>query len=199
VETLQYREHKRGKILSNTDFNIGERLRTIRKMYGLSQRTLAKQANVTNGIISMIEQNRNSPSVATLKKILDAFPISLAEFFTFGQLVQEKNVYSADELAEIGSGGFSFRQVGVNLKDKAMQILHERIEPGADSGKEMLRHKSEEGGIVLRGQLELTVGGQTHILGPGDAYYFNSRLPHRFRNIGDETCEIISSCSPPTV
>jgi transcriptional regulator with XRE-family HTH domain len=168
-------------------------------MYGLSQRTLAKRADVTNGIISMIEQNRNSPSVATLKKILDAFPISLADFFTFGQLSQEKIVYSADELAEIGRGGFSYRQVGVNLKDKAIQILHERIEPGADSGKDMLRHESEEGGIVLKGKLELTVGAQTHVLGSGDAYYFNSRLPHRFRNIGDEICEIISSCSPPTV
>ncbi|MCK5914609.1 MAG: cupin domain-containing protein [Deltaproteobacteria bacterium] len=185
--------------MEETDFDIGERLRTLRKTYGFSQRTLAKRADVTNGIISMIEQNRNSPSVATLKKILNAFPISLADFFTFGQLVQEKIVYSAAELVDIGSGGFSFRQVGTNMKDKAMQILHERIEPGADSGKEMLHHESEEGGVIICGQLELTVGGQTHTLGPGDAYYFNSRLPHRFRNIGTDECEIISCCSPPTV
>ncbi len=186
-------------MLEDMDFDIGKRLRTIREMYGFSQRALAKRADVTNGIISMIEQNRNSPSVATLKKILGAFPLSLADFFTYGQLAKEQIVYSADELVEIGSGGFSFRQVGSNLKDKAMQILHERIEPGADSGKEMLRHESEEGGVVLRGRLELIVGGQVHSLGPGDAYYFDSRLPHRFCNVGDEVCEIISSCSPPTV
>lgn len=35
------------------DINIGERLRTIREMYGFSQRALAKRADVTNGIISM--------------------------------------------------------------------------------------------------------------------------------------------------
>lgn len=80
-----------------------------------------------------------------------------------------------------------------------MQLLHERIKPGADSGKEMLHHESEEGGVIICGQLELTVGGQIHTLGPGDAYYFNSRLPHRFRNIGTDECEIISCCSPPTV
>ena len=114
-------------MLEEKDFDIGVHLRTIREMYGFSQRALAKRADVTNGIISMIEQNRNSPSVATLKKILGAFPLSLADFFTFGQLVQEKIVYSADELVEIGSGGFSFRQVGSNLKDKAMQVLHEKI------------------------------------------------------------------------
>ncbi|NOY13808.1 MAG: helix-turn-helix domain-containing protein, partial [Deltaproteobacteria bacterium] len=55
--------------IRQVDINIGERLRTIREMYGFSQRALAKRADVTNGIISMIEQNSSSPSIATLKKI----------------------------------------------------------------------------------------------------------------------------------
>ncbi|HXH02669.1 MAG TPA: cupin domain-containing protein [Candidatus Competibacteraceae bacterium] len=180
-------------------FDIGERLRTLREFHGLSQRALAKRAGVANGVISMIEQNRTSPSVATLKKILDGIPLSLADFFTRNLPVQEPVVYRADELPEIGAGGFSYRQVGSNLKQRAMQILHERIEPGADSGGDMLRHEAEEGGVVIRGRLELTVGGQTYLLGPGDAYYFDSRLPHRFRNVGDEICEIVSACTPPSV
>ena len=80
-----------------------------------------------------------------------------------------------------------------------MQILHERIAPGADSGDEMLHHESEEGGVVVHGSLELTVGGDVFILGPGDAYYFDSRIPHRFRNLGETEVEMISACSPPTL
>jgi len=179
--------------------NVGERLRSLREMYGLSQRALAKKAGVTNGIISMIEKNRNSPSLATLKKILDAIPVSFSEFFTADAISQLQIVYKAGELPEIGSSGFSFRQVGRDLTDKAMQILHERIEPGADSGAEMLRHESEEGGVVVRGSIELTVGGETHVLEPGDAYYFDSRIPHRFRNIGEQDAEIVSACSPPAL
>jgi len=181
------------------EFNAGERLRTIRGLYGLSQRALARKAGVTNGMISMIEQNRNSPSLATMKKILDAIPISFADFFSTDSGGHEKIVFKADELLEIGSSGFSFKQVGKKLKDKAMQILHEKIEPGADSGKDMLRHDSEEGGVVIRGRLELTVGSDIHILQPGDAYYFDSRIPHRFRNIGEGEVEIVSACSPPTL
>lgn len=180
------------------DINIGERLRSIREMYGFSQRALAKRAEVTNGIISMIEQNSSSPSIATLKKILDGFPISLTEFFSFGAPTQDKIIYRADELVEIGSNKVSYRQVGANLKGKSMQLIHERIEPGADTGKEMLRHESEEGGIVIKGQIELTVGGRIEILNAGDAYYFDSRLPHRFHNSGDDVCEIMSACSPPS-
>ena len=179
--------------------NVGERLRTLREMYGLSQRALAKKAGVTNGIISMIEMNRNSPSLATLKKILDAIPISFSEFFTVDRNSRLQTVYRAGDLLEIGSAGFSFRQVGKDMTDKAMQILHERIEPGADSGAEMLRHESEEGGVVIRGSVELTVGGETQVLEPGDAYYFDSRVPHRFRNIGKEDAEIVSACSPPAL
>ena len=181
------------------ELDVGVRLRTLREMYGMSQRTLATKAGVTNGIISMIEKNRNSPSLATLKKILDAIPMPLSEFFTEGANLKLKTFYKAEDLSEIGSSGFSFRQVGGDLTGKAMQILHEHIEAGADSGSEMLRHESEEGGVVIRGSIELTVGGETQILGPGDAYYFDSRVPHRFRNIGEVGAEIVSACSPPAL
>jgi len=44
----------------------------------------------------------------------------------------------------------------------------------------------------------VTVAEATRVLGTGDAYYFNSRQPHRFRNAGNEVCTLVSSCSPPT-
>ena len=165
----------------------------------MSQRALAKKAGVTNGIISMIEKNRNSPSLATLKKILDAIPMPLAQFFTEDTTPQLRKFFKAGDLHEIGSSGFSFKQVGQSLSDKAMQILHEHIEVGADSGDEMLRHESEEGGVIISGTIELTVGDEVQVLGPGDAYYFDSRIPHRFRNIGEEDVEIVSACSPPAL
>jgi transcriptional regulator with XRE-family HTH domain len=179
-------------------FDIGERLREIRERLGLSQRALAARADVTNGMISLIEQNRSSPSVGTLKKILDGVPMSLAEFFAVGQPTQPAIFFRADELVEIGGGLISYRQVGAALQGRALQLLHERLEPGADTGPAMLRHDGEEGGVVVRGELELTVGLATRVLRAGDAYAFASRTPHRFRNLGRQTCEIVSACTPPS-
>lgn len=179
-------------------FDIGARLRAIRESRGLSQRELARRAGMTNGAISLIEQNKNSPSVASLKKVLDGIPMSLAEFFAFDQPPQDKVFFKANELLKLSEGPISFRQVGTDLRGRSLQILHERYAPGADTGKSMLRHDAEEGGIVSRGRIEITVGDQSRILGPGDAYYFDSRLPHRFRNVGKEECEIISACTPPS-
>ncbi|MGI9265068.1 MAG: cupin domain-containing protein, partial [Gammaproteobacteria bacterium] len=46
--------------------------------------------------------------------------------------------------------------------------------------------------------LEVTVGGNTELLKAGDAYYFDSTLPHRFRNPGETDCELITANTPPT-
>ena len=149
------------------EFDLGERLRIVRKENRLSQRELARRAGVTNGLISLIEQNKTSPSVASLKKVLDGIPMSLAEFFAVEQPASSRVFFRADELVELTKGRLSFRQVGGDMRLHSLQILHERYAPGADTGKTMLRHESEEGGIILRGRIELTVGDQRAILGPG--------------------------------
>lgn len=178
--------------------DIGARLRELRKMHGLSQRELAKRAGVTNGTISLIEQNRISPSVGSLKKVLDGFPISIADFLTLDLKPRSKVFYQAKELREIAGGPVSFRLVGRDTRGRAIQMMHERYAPGADTGDEMLSHAGEECGIVISGVLELTVGGEARRLVAGDAYYFDSRLPHRFRNPGTIDCVIVSACSPPS-
>ncbi len=178
--------------------DIGNRLRHLRIAHKLSQRELAKRTGVPNSTISLIESNASNPSVGALKRILDGIPIGLAEFFAFEPERPKKAFYAAEELVEIGKGAISYRQVGENLFGRSLQILKECYQPGADTGKVPLVHEGEEGGIVLSGRLEVTVADERRILGPGDAYYFESRRPHRFRCVGPVPCEVISACTPPT-
>lgn len=178
--------------------DIGSRLRHLRTVHKLSQRTLAKRTGVTNSTISLIESNSINPSVGALKRILDGFPIGLAEFFAIEHEKPRKAFYAAEELVEIGKGPISYRQVGDNLFGRSLQMLKECYQPGARTGNVPLVHDGEEGGIVLSGRLEVTVDDERRILGPGDAYYFESRRPHRFRCVGPVPCEVISACTPPT-
>jgi transcriptional regulator with XRE-family HTH domain len=178
--------------------DVGARLKHVREVHGLSQRELARRAGVTNGLISLIEQNRVSPSVGSLKKVLDGVPLSLAEFFTLDVNAAPQVFFAADELVELGNDEASLKLVAAQRPSRQLTVLHERYEPGAATGDDMLSHRGEESGVVVRGQIELTVGGQSRVLGAGDAYYFSSALPHRFRNVGAEVCEIISASTPPT-
>ena len=178
--------------------DVGQRLRLVRNQYGLSQRELAKRAGVTNGMISLIEQNRVSPSVSSLHKILSALPMTMAEFFTRELSEQREVVYRGETLPDVGTDEVVYRLIAANRRDRQMSILHERYPPGADTGTDMLTHSGEEGGVVVRGELELTVAGETWTLKPGDAYYFESSLPHRFRNPGEVDAEVVSANTPPT-
>jgi transcriptional regulator with XRE-family HTH domain len=177
-------------------------LQSIRTTRGISQRELAGRAGLTNGTISLIEQNKTSPSVASLKRLLDAMDINLSEFFsTIEEPSEAKVFFRGHEFTEIAPQGaleaLSLRQLG-NAGQHTLQILDETYPPGAETGPERLSHASEEAGIVISGSIEITVGDQIGNLGPGDGYMFDSRIPHRFRNKGDKVCRIISACTPPT-
>jgi len=180
------------------DDDIGQRLKTIRTRMQLSQRQLARQSGVANATISQIEARKLNPTVSMLKKVLDGFPISLSEFFADEFEIRDRVFFRAEELTEIADGGVSYRQVGANLSERAIQFMQERYQPGSGTGKHAITHEGEECGIILRGRLEVTVGEQSAVLKKGDAYYFRSNQPHRFHNPGNEICELITACTPPT-
>ncbi len=180
------------------DLDIGRRLRALRERAGLSQRMLAKKVEVTNSTISLIESGKVNPSVGALKRILEGIPVGLSEFFAFEPEPEQSVFFAADELVEIAKGKLSFKQVGANLHGRAMMILLETYDIGADTGRKLYGHEAEEGGIVISGRVEVTVGEERKILGPGDAYYFDSRKPHRFKQVGPEKCVVVSACTPPT-
>jgi mannose-6-phosphate isomerase-like protein (cupin superfamily) len=112
---------------------------------------------------------------------------------------EENVVFRADELPDVGTRDIKYCLVAAARHDRKMSILSETYEPETDTGEDLLTHSGEEGGVVVEGELELTVAGKTWVLGPGDAYYFDSRLPHRFRNTGEVPARIVSANTPPTI
>ncbi|RME15118.1 MAG: cupin domain-containing protein [Alphaproteobacteria bacterium] len=181
------------------EFDVGARLKALRQAAGLSQRQLADRAGVPHGQISMIETGRSSPSVASLRRILGGLGISMSAFFEPDQGPRGAVFFRASELTDLTGhlgDGVAIAQVGDALAH-GLQILSETYAPGADTGEAMLDHEASEGGIVIEGEIEVTVGEHVAVLGPGDAYLFDSRSPHRFRNIGKVPARIISACTPP--
>ncbi|WP_227367953.1 cupin domain-containing protein [Halomonas sp. M20] len=176
--------------------SVGPRLRALRTLRGVSQRELAKRCGVTHSSLSLIEQDKVSPSISSLKKILDAIPISVGDFFTMELENTDQVFYRRDELPNIGSGDVIFHLVGANRENRALSFMIETYAAGADTGREMIAHRGEEAGAVLEGEIEITIGADIRILGPGEAYYFNTNIPHRFRNLGDIPCRLVSCCTP---
>lgn len=193
--------------MMDDQFDIGARLNAMRSAASLSQRQLAERAGVPHAQISNVEKNKVSPSVSTLRKILNGLGVNLADFFEperspptgpffeANQLIDLTSKVATSTIAE-GSGQMFFRQIG-DARGHNLQILHEVYEPQADTGDTLLQHASSEGGYVVEGELEVTVGDEVRTLKAGEAYLFDSRVPHRFRNTSKSRTVVISACTPP--
>lgn len=154
----------------------------------------------------MIETNRSSPSVASLRKILGGLSVTMSEFFEPDMPQTQAVFFRPHELRDLTTrlystlddprGRITLKQVG-DARTHNLQVLHERYEPGADTGEQMLEHASHEGGVVVAGEIEVTVGEHCEVLKAGDSYLFDSTQPHRFRNIGDREAVVVSACTPP--
>jgi len=188
-------------------FDIGARLKIMRTAAELSQRQLAERAGVPHAQISIIEQNKSSPSIATLRKILSGLNVTMADFFDSERRAPAGPFFAPEDLLDLTgklhvlgaadpTGRMSFRQIG-DAHRHNLQMLHEIYEKGADTGETRLEHFSNEGGYVIEGALEVSVGDEVRVLRPGDSYLFDSRVPHRFRNVHDGRTLVISACTPP--
>ena len=178
---------------------IGAEIRELRRRRQLTTRQLAVRSGISHSTISLLERDRMSPSIDTLGAILEAMGSTLTGFFSeLGGKIPHSPFYARGDLAEIGrADGISYRMVGINHPNRHLLLLCESYSPGADTG-EAFSHKAQEAGVVTRGAVEVTVGAQTRLLTAGDAYYFDSETPHRFRNIGSQPAELISAITPPT-
>lgn len=191
-----------------TNLSLGRKIRQHRKLRKLTLAELAEICAVSPSFLSQIERDQATPSVATLHTIANAFGLPLATFFeepgqdnghhqptqTLAQVVR------ADRRKTLTYPGSGIRNelLSPDLQ-RDIQMMWVIIPPGADTGDEPLVHEGEECGVVLQGQVEIWVGDNEHYtLGPGDAIYQKSTVPHRSRNVGDEDVIIVVAITPPS-
>jgi transcriptional regulator with XRE-family HTH domain/mannose-6-phosphate isomerase-like protein (cupin superfamily) len=77
--------------------------------------------------------------------------------------------------------------------EPGLDFLELTYEVGASSSEDeiLMRHPGREYGVVLEGVLGITIAFDDYELGPGDSISFDSTIPHRFWNAGDEVVRAI--------
>lgn len=63
--------------------DVGNRIKEIRNIRGISQETLAHIANLDRTYITSVERGKRNISIVNLEKITNALNISLSEFFDY--------------------------------------------------------------------------------------------------------------------
>ncbi len=174
--------------------NIGEKIKRMRNQKGLTQKELADRCELTKGYISQLENNLNSPSIATLTDILAALGSNLAEFFQDEQ--EEKIVYSKNEFIEKDEDGVLWNWLIPNAQKNMIEpVLVELAEGVATSGD--IPHEGEEFGYVLEGKIAVVLGKKHYLCKKGEAFYYTASKPHSIVNKGKGKARFLWISTPP--
>ncbi len=176
---------------------IGERLKRLRLANNLTQEELANRTSLTKGYISQLERDNTSPSLATLKDILDVLGEGLADFFQ--EQLPEQVVYprSARIVTADSDEKLTVELLVQASQKQQMEPVLVTLAPGGRTWEDR-SHQGQEFGFILKGNVILEVGNTKHTMQTGDCFYFTADQKHKVENKGPEEAQILWVVTPPT-
>ncbi len=174
--------------------DLGNRIKEMRNQKGLTQNELADRCELTKGYISQLENNLNSPSIATLTDILSALGSNLSEFFR--EETEEKVVFSKNEFIEKDSDGVVLNWLIPNAQKNMMEPILVELSEGASTADD-IPHEGEEFGYVLEGKIGVVIGKKQHLCKKGEAFYYQASKSHLIVNKGKGRARFLWISTPP--
>jgi transcriptional regulator with XRE-family HTH domain len=179
-----------------TSLKIGEKIRRLRKANNLTLEELANRTYLTKGFLSQLERDLTSPSITTLKGILDVLGEELADFF---RDVKHERVHFDRKARVLSSASTEEMTVEVlvpSAQSRVMDPVLVSLEPGSYTETHN-PHEGEEFGFLLQGKVTLWVDKVAYRMRKGGCFYFSSAREHRLQNTGKVVAKILWIVSPP--
>jgi transcriptional regulator with XRE-family HTH domain len=164
--------------------DVGQQLRTLRTSRGLSIRALAEKSQLNVNTLSMIENGKTSPSVATLQQLAIALETPITAFFESEGPKNKIAHQKASQRPKVAFAHGTMEDLGPGMITRGAEPFLVTLEPHADSGPNPIVHTGREFVYCLEGQLSYTIEDQEYLLVPGDSLLFEAHLPHRWQNVG---------------
>lgn len=175
---------------------IGEKLRRLRLANNLTMEELANRAYLTKGYISQLERDLTSPSITTLKDLLDILGEELANFFK--EPSPERGVYpkSGRVITSDSTDTLRVELLVPGAQSRLMDPVVVTLSPGEKTSEEV-SHEGEEFGFVLSGNIALHLDTTKHKVNKGDCFYYKASKVHCVENVGKGVARILWVVSPP--
>jgi transcriptional regulator with XRE-family HTH domain len=165
--------------------NVGLRLRALRALRGLSLRALAEQSGLNVNTLSLIENQRTSPSVSTLQQLAQALQVPITSFFETDQEEKKSAHQKAGGRPRVAFSHGTIEDLGAGMPRFGLEPLIITLNTHTDSGAVPIVHTGREFVYCLEGQIVYTVGTETFQMLPGDSLLFDAYMPHCWKNTGD--------------
>ena len=174
---------------------IAQNIKRIRLESHLSQERLAELSGLTKGYISKIEKSHTAPPLSTLSKIAAALKVDItlltAEQFETTEDIDFCIVRKGEgkKISNASLEGYHYEALAHKKSGKNMEPFF--LMPAFDE-KAVFMHEGEEFMYVLEGVHEFIYKDKKYVLKEGDSIYFDSRIPHTGRSIGEKRAKILA-------
>jgi transcriptional regulator with XRE-family HTH domain len=149
--------------------DLGARVRELRRERGLTLKALGRRADLSHPFLSQLERGLARPSLGSVERIAQALDVPV------GALWVERRHADA-RVVRVGNGPLEI--------DGATLRAREWSGRGRDWPEEAETTTGEVLLYVVRGAIEVDLGGTVHDLAAGDALIFDGSVPHRLRRRG---------------
>jgi len=170
-----------------SELDIARKIRQIRLQNNLTLESVAEVTGLTKSYLSMVENGKKSPPIATLSKIARAFGVNIGAFF------EQKKPEDHFIFIRKGRGkvvvrdgtifGYRYESIAPTKRPKKMEPFIITL-PSKSKEGELFDHEGEELLYVLEGKTNFFYGDKKYLLKEGDCIYFDSSIPHRGEGVG---------------
>ena len=161
---------------------IGRQVRGFRTRQGMTVTDLAREAGLSPGMLSKVENGLTSPSLATLSALASALNVPVTSLFRLYEETREASYVSAG--------------AGLNIERQGTRAGHQYQLLGHSSGRSpmvepylvtlseksdvfpLFQHDGVEFIHLLEGEMIYRHANKTYQMRPGDSLYFDSEAPH---------------------
>ena len=178
------------------DVAVGQRIRDLRRTRAMSLEAVAARTDLSIGFLSQIERGLSSPSLRVLATLADVMGVGIAGLF--GARDDSGAASDAVVTRERQRAKLNLWRTGISKQllspagsEGRLNLFLVHMEPGGSTGDELYTHDGEEAGLVIEGEMKLTVDAESWTLKHGDSFRFASRRPHRFSNPSGDSKAVV--------
>jgi transcriptional regulator with XRE-family HTH domain len=164
-----------------TAIHLGRNIQMLREARGQTQQQIARVAGIPRATWANLESGAANPTLAVLIKVAQALQVRLEELIEPPR--RTGRLYRAASLPSRSRGPVTVRKL---LPETIAGLEIERMELPPRAAMAGVPHTAgtREYLTCERGQIELSAGGETFLLDPGDVVVFRGDQKHGYRNPG---------------
>jgi transcriptional regulator with XRE-family HTH domain len=165
---------------------VGTRLRALRKKRHVTLGQLAQETGISVSTLSRLESGGRRPTLELLLPLARAHCVPLDELVG-APSTGDPRLYPR----HIHRNGLTRILLTMNASEHNAFKQIFPPDPVALRRREQYIHEGYEWVYVLAGRLRLALADQDHLLGPGEAVEFDTRVAHGYANAGDLPLELL--------